>query len=198
MDAAGQVPQFGQGLGGLARRRVEQFPHLRVRITQVRPSQADGQTQGDQPLLGTVVQVAFELAPGRVGGLHDAGPRLLHLGQLCPDLGSHPRVVQRDPGGGHHHLEQLGLVAQLGVDHHHPVRPGPQGDRDAPRRQRGRVDLGAVDVPVAGLAVLAQGQPDLVVTDGVPQRSLQCGRGRSWVQPHQRLADRGAGGGRPA
>ena len=48
--------------------------------------QADVHGQRHQVLLGAVVEVALDLAPGRVGGGHDAGPGRLQLVGLAPHL----------------------------------------------------------------------------------------------------------------
>ena len=89
VDAAGDLAQFlgrGGGLGdGAVQARIEVAElgrHGRLRGAQL-------QGQGDQPLLGAVVQVAFDAPPGLVTGRHDAGPG---GGQLGVQLG----VVQGD------------------------------------------------------------------------------------------------------
>jgi hypothetical protein len=75
---------------------VEVGRHRRLRRAQL-------QRQRDQPLLGAVVQVALDAAPGLVGGGDDAGARGRQLGL---------RLGVRDRGG-----DQLGEVGQarLGV-----------------------------------------------------------------------------------
>ena len=55
--------------------------------------------QCEQPLLGAVVEVAFELAPGVVSGLDDANPRRPQVGELRQRLGAQPFVVDGQPGG---------------------------------------------------------------------------------------------------
>jgi hypothetical protein len=70
---------------------VEVGRHRRLRRAQL-------QRQRDQPLLGAVVQVALDAAPGLVGGGDDAGARGRQLGL---------RLGVRDRGG-----DQLGEVGQ--------------------------------------------------------------------------------------
>jgi len=65
-------------------------------------------------LLGTVVEVALDLAPGGVRGGHDARPGLLEL------LGLEPEVLQRLLQGGvelHVVQGQADLAGQLGQHH---------------------------------------------------------------------------------
>ena len=65
--------------------------------------QAQFEGECDQPLLGTVVEVALDPAPLTIGGSHDPGPRSLEFGRLTAQLpyrglqrGAEPGVVSSE------------------------------------------------------------------------------------------------------
>ena len=89
VDAAGQLAQLVQRAGRLADQRVQLRRQLVGLGRHRRLRRAQAQGEGDQPLLGAVVQVALDAAPGVVGGGDDPRPR---RGELGVELG----VVQGD------------------------------------------------------------------------------------------------------
>ena len=60
---------------------------------------AQVQGEGDETLLGAVVEVALESPPLGVGGVHDPRPRVSGLLELSAQLGEEPLVVERETGG---------------------------------------------------------------------------------------------------
>jgi hypothetical protein len=59
---------------------------------------SDGERQGHEPLLGSVVEVAFEPVALGVAGLDDPRPGSLHLCGLGADLRLQPLVVDGQAG----------------------------------------------------------------------------------------------------
>jgi hypothetical protein len=147
VDAAGQVAQLGQGPLGLLVGLADQGGGRGRVGLQLGPGHAQVHGQGDQPLLGAVVQVTLDAAALGLGPLHgpvaagleglDPGPQLAVAG---PEQGQGERAL----GGGHG-----------------PDRPGGGHDQDGPGH-RGQEGLGqGVDHQVAALAVDQQGEPAL-------------------------------------
>ncbi len=73
--------------------------------------------QGHQPLLRSVVKVAFDSPPLPVAARQDAGPRTAHLDQRGLDPVGQPPVLERDERVGGHRLHEVHLVAQGLVVH---------------------------------------------------------------------------------
>ena len=113
---------------------------------------AQSQGEGDQSLLGAVVQIPLDAAPGVVGGGHDPRPR---GGELGVELG----VVQGDgelPGDERDGVEPVGgeRAAQEPVfqqQHRPQAAPAENGHRE----QRAAVQVG--EVRVAGEPVITGG-----------------------------------------
>ena len=94
VDAADQLPQLGQGLLRLLVRAAP--PDRRRRsVGQVEPGQAELHGQRDQPLLGAVVQVAFDAPALGLERVDQPGPGPGQLDQLRVDVG---RGGQDRPG----------------------------------------------------------------------------------------------------
>jgi hypothetical protein len=118
VDAAGEVPQFGQGVLGAAVSRADE--HQRAVVARVQGFEVlldlpQGHGQRGQPDLGPVVQVALEPAQPRGRGVDRAGPPLL---EFAGALGDGEAVLERDvvgapvgrgvaqhPGGQQHDAE---------------------------------------------------------------------------------------------
>ena len=168
----------------------------RVRVVaELRLEQAELERQRDEPLLGAVVQVALEPLALLLAGLDDARARAPQLLEPGAQLGLQPGVLERDPGGRAHGVEQLGLVARA------PGR-GP-----APRRasRRGRSASSPGPCPArAARPACRRGRPSAVVGQPVGERErrvaqrarervAQLGRRRVGAQLEQQVADGGAG-----
>ncbi len=69
----------------------------------------------DEPLLRAVVEIALEKLPLTLRRLDDARAGAAELLEPGPQLGVEPGVLERDPGGGLHPFEQLGLVVERRV-----------------------------------------------------------------------------------
>jgi hypothetical protein len=134
--------------------------------------------EGQQALLGAVVQVAFQPAAFAVAGLHDADPGGAQLVELGQRLGLQSFVLQRQPDGGAEFAFQVGQRRGVGDDRDLVAVADQRGDRTA----RGGDGLG--DRPAGGVhVVLGVGQPvgdlELGIADGLGERCLQGpGRGR--------------------
>ena len=155
VDAADQLPQLGQGLLGLLVGGADLLCGGRVG-RQVEPNLAKGHGQGDQPLLGAVVQVALDAAPLQLEGIGQAGPRAGDLDQPLVQLHLAGREDQPGEGGAGACPggEQVGRRQQcpprrrraspLGC----PIRAAAPGERDhAGGDGQGRGDHGQVDQP---------------------------------------------------
>ncbi len=77
-------------------------------------SQFEGER--DQPLLGAVVQIAFQPLALLPAGFEHPDPRALQLLQPGAQLGPQPAVLERDAGGRRDGVEQLPLVVQRPVE----------------------------------------------------------------------------------
>ena len=114
MDAARELAQLRERGGELLIHPVDQLLRLLVRAhAATQDPQLDG--QGHELLLGAVVQVAFEPAPGRVGGLDDAYPRCPQLLDPRSQVGLQALVVERQRRRGGGGLNELGARLQAGV-----------------------------------------------------------------------------------
>ena len=80
---------------------------------------AKGQGETDQPLLGAVVQVAFEPATFLVGRFDEPQPRCPKVGQLRGPLRPEPLIDQAEPS----HHEQVIYPARV------VEKPGTVGER---------------------------------------------------------------------
>ena len=69
-------------------------------------------TEGEQPLLGTVVQVALQPAPLLIARTHDPRPRLAQLGKLRAQLGLQPLILHGEACGRPGRLEERRLIQQ--------------------------------------------------------------------------------------
>jgi hypothetical protein len=132
VQAADELAQLGQGLGGLVVGLLDHLADLLGRVGQAGPGHAEVHGQGDQPALGPVVQVALDPAPLGVGGGDDLGPaagqRLHPQGQLLAAAGS-----EQGPGS-----RLIGLGHRPGHPWRSPdQRRGPQG-----RPQHGQAEAG--------------------------------------------------------
>ncbi len=73
--------------------------------------QLETDPQRDQPLLGAVVKVALNLAPGLIRGRGDPGARRIDLGQRSPQLRGQPFVVEERSDRRTHPVDQRRLFA---------------------------------------------------------------------------------------
>ena len=113
MDAAGQLAQLLERVGELLLRGAEQALRRGGVLVQAALREAERQGEGDEPLLGAVVQVALEPPALGRAGLHQPrarGVQLLHAGA---ELRLEPLVLQRQPGRARHGGQQAGVVAQV-------------------------------------------------------------------------------------
>ena len=115
MNAKGELAQLVNRDGELGGRSCDK----RLGCCRVGPDsrakQAKLHSERDEPLLRTVVQVAFEPAALLIAGADDPRPRRAQLTHARPQLSPQSLVCERDSGGGDNRLEQLSLVRQRGV-----------------------------------------------------------------------------------
>ena len=169
----GELPQLLQGRLRLVGRLGEQRSGGRVAVgLGLGAGEPEVVGEGQQALLGAVVQVAFQPAAFAVAGLDDAdagGAQLVELGER---LGLQPFVLQRQPDGGAELTLQVGQRRGVG-DNRDPAAVANQGgDRAAGCGDR----LG--DRPAGGVhIVLGVGQPvgdlELGIADGLGECRLQ-------------------------
>ena len=192
IDPVGEVPQFLQNVSRLAGRpgqgRLGRGVTVRLRGGAGEP---DVVGQGQQPLLGAVVQVPLQPAAFGIGGLHDAGPGGAKLLELGEQLGLQPFVLQAEPDGR----------PDLALDPGH--RPGVRdgGDGALVPGQAGHCAAagcgGFGDQPAAGVDVaLPAGEPvgDLQprIVQRRRERGLQGTRRGRLVQAGRDPGDRAA------
>ena len=131
MDPAGELAQLLQGLGQLAARAGDELLGLAGVAADPALDERELQGQGDQPLLGTVVEVALDAPSLGVGGGDDPLPGRLQLGEPGLGLGLQPPVLQGDRGRPADGLDQLGVVVERPVVHQ-------RGDRGPSRSHHRR------------------------------------------------------------
>ena len=73
----------------------------------LRADKAQREREPDEPLLGAVVEVALEPPALGVAGLDDAGARRAQLLELRAHLGLQPLVLEREPRGRGHLVDEL-------------------------------------------------------------------------------------------
>ena len=149
MDSARELPKLRDGALDLVLCARERLSGARVRLRGFEPER---DRQGHEPLLGTVVEISLDPAALGIGGRDDAAARGAHLGELGPDLGRQPLVLEDEPRSRANRFDEPGLFEQRRiVDEHRDLltrcdqrRRGPfavAGDLDRPP---GRVDVAAV------------------------------------------------------
>ena len=115
MDPAGELAELANRLLKLGGGLRERGGCRTVGAVAV-PQHGQGERQGRQPLLCSVVQVPLHATALPVTGLHNALPGRPDLLQLGPHLRVQPRVLDRYPRrgcrGAHQALVQRGVVDQ--------------------------------------------------------------------------------------
>ena len=107
------------------------------------------QREGDEALLGAVVEVALESPPLGVGGVDDPRPRVSGLLELGAQLGEEPLVVERETGGAGDCVEQCGVLAERSVvNQRRDFLAAALEDRDRSSCSRNDIDLVPVDIHV--------------------------------------------------
>ena len=113
MDASSEFAEFLHRHPELIRRLAQDL--CQVWVGSCVSSSACGverERQREQPLLCAVVEVAFHSPTFRVGSRNDAGPRCMHLLELCPDFGLQVFVLDRHASGCADRTEQLTMFDQ--------------------------------------------------------------------------------------
>jgi hypothetical protein len=94
MDAASQTPELVQGLSKRLNTVLEQLRGFCVRASHgFRFRQLKREEQGNQLLLGPIVQISFHSATLAIGGVDKASPRLSHVVELGSKLDLKPGVL---------------------------------------------------------------------------------------------------------
>ena len=88
---------------------------LRRVVADTAIEQAQLQRQGDEALLGAVMQVALEPPALGVAGRDDALPRRPQLGSCPQRPGPQVLVLERDSRRGADRLDEIGVVVERGV-----------------------------------------------------------------------------------
>ena len=113
MDATRQLAQFLDRNLKLVDRLGEDPLDLRIEIpAELALSKPELERKRDQSLLRTVVQVALDPAPLRVGRLGQARAGSLQLGQPGAQLSLKARVLERQRGSGAHRLHELLVLSE--------------------------------------------------------------------------------------
>ena len=135
VDAMGQLAELVDALVELLDGRVELLdghvdggpaPSLSVGPSERRLRQSKLERDGQQPLLGAVVEIAFQPTRAWSTGLHDAGSRCLQLPQPCPDRRLESLVVHGQPRrGADLAVEQVGVEVGVVLDECHGLWTSP-------------------------------------------------------------------------
>jgi hypothetical protein len=124
MDAVGEPTELGHDHCRVHRRAVQTFSTLAL-AGSGRLCLGDSKLQGEgqEPLLGAVVQIPFEGATRGVGGCHHPCPGLAQVPHLGQELRSQALVVDGEHSGRPHTWPQRHRVAQRRVvpDPCHPL-----------------------------------------------------------------------------
>ena len=78
--------------------------------------------EGDEPLLGAVVDVAFEAPALLVACFHDSRSRGVHLGELKPDFDAEACDLDREGRGGEDAVEQVAPLEESRIMQEHAGR----------------------------------------------------------------------------
>ena len=97
-DPVGDLAKLLDGVGDLLDGGVQRVGHRSARLSQLVLEMAEIEADRDQPLLGSVVQVAFDPASLGLGRGHDAAPGVPDLGQLGAKLRAQPHHLDRQGG----------------------------------------------------------------------------------------------------
>jgi hypothetical protein len=108
MQAAGELAQLLHPLGQLGAGRGHERLGRRGVAPDAGLDQLELEREGDEPLLGAVVQVGLEPAPLGVARRDEALPRRPQLGQPRLGLRAQGSVLERDPRRRADRLDQLG------------------------------------------------------------------------------------------
>ena len=150
VDALGELAQLGERVGELAPRLLEQGLDGRGVALGAGVGEPERHRDGDEALLGPVVQVALDPPALHLRGLDDPDARGAELLQPGAQLGLQALVLEREPGRGARRGDQLGVVTERRVVHERgDPAPVALDLRHRPvLRERDRAALG-VDVAVA-------------------------------------------------
>ena len=165
VDAAGQVPQVGDGLLGPAMSFVDQAPDggqvgglaLSGEVVELFLGLTEPHRQGDELGLGAVVEVALDASEGLSGGVERLRPRLLEA---------------PDPGRRRVGSEQQMHHAPVEVDDQ-PHRPRGDEEQDHPGQEHTRVGC----QPRCGTAVIVGAEQPPERTEAHRARAAGQGRG---------------------
>ena len=132
MNAAGELAQLRDRLVDLVARALE---HVRAAAILAPCRDAERQGKRHEPLLGTVVEIAFDSTPLGVGRRDDAGARRAHLGELRAHLCRQALVLEHEPRRCSNGLHKRRLVQQRRVVHERSNLLTSHGhERDRPLR----------------------------------------------------------------
>ena len=112
MESVGDAPQRVDRRLQLGGRRAEKFGAEGVALRDVRPGHAQADQQGDQPLLGAVMEVAFQPAALAIAGRDDPDARGAQIGLLDSKGGLQTLVVECQPHRRGDLVDDLVVVEQ--------------------------------------------------------------------------------------
>jgi hypothetical protein len=111
--AACELAKVLDRAGQLLASRVDRRDRLRVGGDPILQA-TEGEQRDGQPLLSSVVQVAFEPSALRVAGRHHAQTRRSQLLDLLEQVAVQAVALQRDAHGGKERVEELALLQEPG------------------------------------------------------------------------------------
>ncbi len=194
MQSACHVAELVEGDRDLPSRLLDPSPGARV-VVHAASEAPELEREGDQPLLGAVVEIALEPGALPLTGLEHAPARAPQLFEARLELGVQLPVLERQPRRSADGLEQLRLVAERPVVHQGRDRLALALDQ---RRRPLVVGPGQPHRPALGI------RPDRILGEPVREaqrrivqrareRRREVERRRHRAQLDHQLADRGAG-----
>ena len=134
MDPASELAQLGEASLQLGPGPIQHLGHIRRIVIESGSRQLEGQGEGHESLLSTVVEVALDPPALGVAGSDDPGPRRLDGIELDANLRLEPLVLEGETGRrgdrGHQSwpLAERRIVDERGDG---PASPVDTGDRPA-------------------------------------------------------------------
>ena len=127
MQASGQLPQLGDGAGGLLRRLAQQALKIAVAAPcQLGPSHAERDRDADHALPGAIVEVALHPPSSGVARLDNVGLRHSNLLRARKDLGVDALVLQGLSGSRARGVDATLVVTQGGIVNDSAHRASPR------------------------------------------------------------------------
>ena len=158
------------------------------------PGEPEPDPQGDEPLLGPVVEVALDAPALAVGRRLDASPRLAQLPQRRRRPWRRAAGSRGPPARPSRRLDELALVAQRGVVHeacHEPISVANLRERPPRALRRESAPRCPSASPSARGARNPVDELERGILDGLPQHRGELARAGMPAKPHGQALESG-------